>query len=165
MLRVVNCLRHEKLRTLLLGVIGGGDRVALGPLVSENLKVIAALKGLVSKEVDLIEITSVQEAQAVRLVPAGGKDIERDLTADAVREVEVLELLLHGGDHVLADVVLQIELLVVIALLARAVPANGGDVEHTRAELDEGTTLSSELPSNGHSFERRGNDNISKRRV
>ena len=116
--------------------------MALGPLVSENLKVVAALKGLVAEEVDLIEITLVEELQAVRLVPAGREDIERDLTADAEREVEVLELLLHGGDHVLADVVLQIELLVVISLLARAVATNGGDVEHTRPELNEGPTLS-----------------------
>ena len=134
-------LRHEQLSTLFLGIIGGGDSVALGPLVSEDLKVIAALKGFVAKEMNLVEITLFQEAQAVRLVPAGGEDIERDLTADAVREVEVRELLLHGGDHVLADVVLQIELLVVIALLARAVPANGGDVEHARTEFDEGSTL------------------------
>ena len=118
--------------------------MALGPLMSENLKVVAALEGLVAKEVDLIEITLLEELQAVRLVPAGRKDIERDLAADAIREVEVLELLLHGGDHVLADVVLQIEFLVVIALLARAVAANGGDVEHTRPKLNESPTLSIE---------------------
>eukprot|EP00966_Prymnesium_polylepis_P166883 3857831-Prymnesium_polylepis.1 len=47
----------------------------------------------------------------------------------------------RGGGGLFANLVRQIKLLKVIALFAAAVPADGRDVEHTLAELDERASL------------------------
>lgn len=71
------------------GVLGALDRVADGPGVAVDLEVVAALKGLVAEEVDVLVGDSVgllglvlEVLQAVGLVPAGGEDVEGDLATD-----------------------------------------------------------------------------------
>lgn len=61
------------------------------PLVLVDLVVVAALVRLVAEEVDGLEVDAVGQVlvgfdvlQAVRLVPAGGEDVEGDLAADGV---------------------------------------------------------------------------------
>ena len=51
------------------------------------------------------------------------------------------ELLFHGRDHVLPNIVGKIVLLEGVALVARAVPPDGRDVQHARPELDERAPL------------------------
>ena len=72
---------HRVLRTL--------DRVARGPLVAVNLPVVAALEALVAEEVHRLEGHAAglgglgfEVLETVRLVPAGGEDVEGDLAAD-----------------------------------------------------------------------------------
>ena len=72
-----------------------GDRVADGARRREDLEVVAALEGLVAKEVDLVKVGLGQVLQAVRLVPARREQVERDLAADRVGEVVVGKLLLQ----------------------------------------------------------------------
>jgi hypothetical protein len=69
--------------------------VANGSLVVEDLVVVAALERLVSEEMDVLVGDSVgllglvfKVGEAVGLVPAGGEDVEGDLTAD--REAAVM---------------------------------------------------------------------------
>lgn len=63
--------------------------MSLGPLIVENLVIITALERLVAKEVDggVLDAAGplglvLEVLQAVRLVPAGGEDVEGDLAAD-----------------------------------------------------------------------------------
>lgn len=71
------------------GVIGAPDGVTDGPGVLVDLIVVAALEGLVAKEVDggVLDATGplglvLEVLEAVGLVPAGGEDVEGDLAAD-----------------------------------------------------------------------------------
>ena len=82
-----------------------------------------------------------EESQTVCLIPSAGEDIEADLPSDAVGEVEVCEPLVHGADHVAADVVGEIVLFEFDSLCLRAVSSDGRHVEHPRAELNEGAAL------------------------
>lgn len=58
------------------------------PWVGEDLVIVASDKALVAKEVNLLVLgaggvlLSLDVLQAVGLVPAGGEDIERDLTTN-----------------------------------------------------------------------------------
>ena len=68
----------EELRQLLqrshrIGVIDG---VALGARVGKDLKIVAALKGLVAEEVDLVEIALGQVLEAKGLVPPLWEDVK-----------------------------------------------------------------------------------------
>lgn len=61
-----------------------------------DLVVVAALVGLVAKEVDGGVLDSVgllgvllEVSEAVGLIPAGGEDVERDLAADGVAVVVI----------------------------------------------------------------------------
>mmetsp|Transcript_1729 Transcript_1729/g.6659 ORF Transcript_1729/g.6659 Transcript_1729/m.6659 type:complete len:229 (+) Transcript_1729:110-796(+) len=137
-------LAHEELLALRARVVGRCDRVADGALAREDLVVVAALVGLVAEEVNLVEVGVADEVEAEGLVPALGEDVERDLAADREGEIEVGELLLHGLDHGGSDVVFLVVLLEGVALFARAVAADGRDVEHALAELDEGAALDGE---------------------
>lgn len=62
--------------------------MADGPLIAEDLEVVAALEGLVAEEVDVLvrdaAVSSVilEVLETVSLVPASGEDIEGDLTAN-----------------------------------------------------------------------------------
>lgn len=82
------CLQIEKLLEITDSVLGASDSVADGPLVAKDLVVVAALKGLVTKEVDvLVSDTAVsgvvlEVLEAVGLVPTSGEDVEGDLTAN-----------------------------------------------------------------------------------
>lgn len=58
-----------------------------------------------------------------------------------VRKTQIGELLLDSLHELLANLVLQVELLVVIALLHSGITANGADVDHAIAKLDESAAL------------------------
>lgn len=60
-------------------------------------------------------------------------------------EAEVPEPLLELGDKRLADLGLLVVLLKVLALLGGGVPADGADVYHAVAELDEGAALDGDV--------------------
>lgn len=123
-----------------------------GALVDVNLVVVSALGRLVAKEVDLLVLDAalllrllLEVLEAVRLVPAGGEDVERDLAADAERQAEVAKLLAERGDEVAADVVDLVVGLEGLALLVGGVAADGGDVDHAVAELDKGAALDGDV--------------------
>lgn len=122
-----------------------------GPLIAVNLPIVTTGVRLVAKEMNLVVNNATPSflfrnvREAVRLVPTSGKDVEGDLSANGVCETEVREGLLELGDHGGADVVLDVVSLVVVALLDGGVTANGGDVDHTVAELDKGTALDGDI--------------------
>jgi hypothetical protein len=83
---------------LIDGVLRARHRVADGPAVLKDLVVVAAHKRLVAKEVDRRVLDAagplglvLEVLQAVRLVPALGEYVERDLPADG-EAVSVLVL-------------------------------------------------------------------------
>mmetsp|Transcript_2583 Transcript_2583/g.10827 ORF Transcript_2583/g.10827 Transcript_2583/m.10827 type:complete len:260 (-) Transcript_2583:1-780(-) len=124
------------------GVLRIPHRVPYRPRMHEDLVVVATFVCLVPEEVHLVEVLLVHEAKAVRLVPSRREDVEGDLAADAVREVVLaLELGSHRLDHGLANLVHIVIRLKVVPLLARAIPTDGTDVEHSSAELDERAAL------------------------
>jgi hypothetical protein len=122
--------------------------VALGPGVGVDLPIVPSLVCLVPEEVDggVLDAIgplgfSLYMVQAVCLVPALGEDVEGDLSADRVGQAEIGESFLELGNHLGSDVVLNVVLVVVVALLDAGVTADGGDVDHAVAELDEGAAF------------------------
>ena len=122
------------------------------PLIAVDLVIISALVRLITKEVNRLVIDAIlplfllrNKVQAVRLVPASGEDVEADLPADGVCEAVVRERLLKRAHHGGPDVVLDVVLLVLIALLGGGVTADGRDIDHAVAELDEGATLDGDV--------------------
>jgi hypothetical protein len=83
-------LNIKKLLELSHSLLRTGDAVAHGARVLENLVIVAALVRLVAEEVDGAVLDAADlllgfhVLQAVRLVPAGGEDVEGDLAADGV---------------------------------------------------------------------------------
>jgi hypothetical protein len=69
-------------------------------LVSVDLKVIPTLKGLVSEEVNLIEVLSREEVQTISFVPTSREDIEGDLATDGIGQSQVTKSLFESQDHV-----------------------------------------------------------------
>jgi len=67
------------------------------------------------------------------------------MTGGDSRQAKVRESSVDIGDKLLANAVLEIVLLVLVALLNAGVTANGADVDHAVAELDEGTALLGDL--------------------
>ena len=96
-----------------------------GSLVAENLKIISTLKRFITKEVNFIKVRFRQKLETIRLVPSIWKDIKRDLTTNAVGQIQIGEFLSHGFHHIRSDIVGKIKDFIIIALLARAVAANG----------------------------------------
>lgn len=80
-------------------------------------------------------------AQAVGFVPASREDVKGDLSSDAISEVQVGKLLLHGLNHLLANTMLQIELFIVITFRTRTVSTDWRNVEHSASKLEERSTL------------------------
>ena len=121
------------------------------PLIAIYLPVIPALVRLIAKKVYLVvhdarpRLLRFNVSQAVRLVPARGEDVEGDLAADGVCEAVVRESFFELCDHGGTDIVGEIVGLVVVALLGRGVAADGGDVDHAAAELDEGSALDGDV--------------------
>lgn len=84
----------KELLHLLHGVFRRGDGVTDGSRIAVNLPIIAAGEGLVAEEVDVLvgdagEVLGrvrfgFNVLQAVSLVPALGKDVERDLAANGI---------------------------------------------------------------------------------
>jgi hypothetical protein len=105
-----------------------------GPLVRKDFEIVASFKRLVAKEMNFIIIFCLDKVQTIRLVPARRKTIKTNLTSNAVLEIQIGKLFLHGCNHVFANVVLQIIDFIVVAFLATAVSANGGNVEHAAAK-------------------------------
>jgi hypothetical protein len=118
--------------------------VALRPWIGVDLPIVSALICLVPEEVDGCVFDAIRPfsfsldvIEAVCLVPALGEDVEADLSANRICETEVRECFLELGNHLGADIMLDVVLVVVVALLDAGVTANGGDVDHAVAELDE----------------------------
>jgi hypothetical protein len=114
-------------------------------VMGENFIVVPPLKGLVPEKVNFIVILLLDVLQAVSLVPAGGEDVETDLSADAVGHVQVGKLIPHCRDHVRSDVVLQVIFLVVVTFRSRAVPADGRNVEHATSKFDKCSALGGKM--------------------
>mmetsp|Transcript_6886 Transcript_6886/g.10393 ORF Transcript_6886/g.10393 Transcript_6886/m.10393 type:complete len:200 (+) Transcript_6886:168-767(+) len=128
----------KQLLTFLHGVIRSIDGVPYGSGIGKDLIVIAPLVRLVTKEVDFVVLLLADVIQAVRLVPALGHDIKRNLTADAESQVISLEALLHSRHHCGPDLVLLVVLLKGVSLLPGAASPNRTHVQHPRAELHKG---------------------------
>lgn len=95
--------------------------------------VVAPLLRLVPEKVNLLVV--LQVAQTVGFVPADGKHVETDLSADRILEPVVRELLSECLDEGLANVVLPVVLFEMVPLLLGAVAADGGDVDESRSVL------------------------------
>ena len=67
---------EEKFPALFLRVLRAGHSVSNSPITHENLIVITTLECLVAEEVDLVELGSVDVAEAEGLVPALGENVE-----------------------------------------------------------------------------------------
>mmetsp|Transcript_2955 Transcript_2955/g.4933 ORF Transcript_2955/g.4933 Transcript_2955/m.4933 type:complete len:208 (-) Transcript_2955:13-636(-) len=106
-----------------------------------NLVVIATSEGFVAEEMNFVELAIVNVIQAVGLVPALRKHVERYLAANGELQLQMSKFVLHRLDHVLANVVGQVEHFISITLLLAAVTTNRRDVEHTRAKLHESSSL------------------------
>lgn len=145
-------LHIKQLLELGSSVLGGGDRVTNGPSILIDLPIVAALVGLVAKEVDrgVLNTTGLfglglEVLQAVGLVPAGGEDVEGDLAADAEGQAEVAEALAQLADEDLADLVHLVVGLVIVALLGARVSTDRRHVDHAVAKLDKGATLDGDV--------------------
>lgn len=108
-----------------------------GPAVVEDLMIVTTDVSLIPEEVNLLETFTLEVLQAVRLVPAIGKDIKADLTADAVRQTNVRKFLPQRFDHIFAHVVDLVVSLKVVPLALRARPTDWTNIEHSIAELNE----------------------------
>jgi hypothetical protein len=121
------------------------------PLIAINLPIISTGVRLITKEVNLIihnttpSLLLCKMVEAVCLVPTSGEHVEGNLSADGVCETEVGEGFLELGDHGGADVVLDVVDLVVVAFLDGGITADGGDVDHAVAELDEGAAFDGDV--------------------
>ena len=102
--------------------------MAFGAWVCEYFKIVPAIKGLVTKEVDLVEVSFFDEIEAIGFVPTLRKHIERDLSTNTKLELEMSKCLLHSLDHVLPNVISQIKLLVVISLLSGTIATDRADI-------------------------------------
>ena len=98
---MIYLVQIEQLLDLGHGVLGPRDRVARDAAVGVDLVVVAALEGLVAEEVDRRVVHAagplglvLDVLQAVRLVPAGGEDVEGDLAADGEAVFFFLEMVL-----------------------------------------------------------------------
>ena len=86
-------------------------------------------------------VVLLQELETVGFVPALRDNIEGNLTTNQVYEVVVRELLLENIDHLLTNMVFLVIKAKGITLLLRTIATDRTDVEHSRTELDEGTSL------------------------
>lgn len=122
------------------------------PRIFKDFVVVPALERLVAKEVhrgvcDPARLLGLvlQVLQAVRLVPAGGEHVKRDLPANGEGQAQMPKALAQLRDKRLADLVHLIVRLVVVALLDARVAADGRDVDHAVAELDKGAALDGDV--------------------
>jgi transcriptional regulator of aromatic amino acid metabolism len=87
-------LQVKQLLQLVDGVLRAVNGVSNGARVFVNLVIVSSDEGLIAEEVDgrVFDTRDVllrlNVLQAVGLVPAGGEDIERDLTADRIAVLE-----------------------------------------------------------------------------
>lgn len=123
-----------------------------GSRVLKDLVVVAALECLVAKEVDRSVLDSahllglvLQMLQTVRLVPARGEHVERNLPTNREGQAQVAESLTQLLDKSLADLVHLVIGLVVVALLDTGVTADGRDVDHAVAEFNKSAALDGDV--------------------
>jgi hypothetical protein len=64
----------------------------------EHIRRGLCLEGLISEEVDLFKAFVFDMSERIGLVPTIWKDVERDLTADGIRQAIVCKLLLQDLD-------------------------------------------------------------------
>lgn len=83
--------------------------------------------------------------QTVGLVPAKGKDVDRDLAADGILELEFRKLSLQGLDEVYTNVMLTIILLELQTLFIRTISSDRRHIDHALAKLDKGASLLGDL--------------------
>ena len=86
-------------------------------------------------------VVLLQELETVGFVPSLRDNIEGNLTTNQVHEVVFRKLLLENLDHLLTNMVLLVIKAKGITLLLRTIATDRTDVEHSRTELDEGTSL------------------------
>lgn len=121
------------------------------PLVAIDLPIIASWISLVAEEVYLVvfdaapSLLFLDVLEAVRLIPTGGENVKRNLTADGVCKAKVGEGFFQRSDHGGANIVLDVIGFVVVALLGGGVTANGGYVDHAAAELDKCAALDGDI--------------------
>lgn len=83
------CLEIEELLEDAHGVLRPGNGMSDGSVIGEDLVVVAALEGLVTKEVDVLVGNAIgllglvlKVLEAVGLVPASGEHVEGNLSAN-----------------------------------------------------------------------------------
>lgn len=152
LLALLSFSQIKQLLELSRRVLRASHRVTNGPGVLKDLVVVTALERLVTKEVhsgirDAARLLGLvlQVLQAVRLVPAGGEDIKRNLAADAEGEAQVTKALAQLLDKRFAHLVLLVKDLVVNALLDAGIPTDRRDIDHAVAELDKGAALDGDV--------------------
>lgn len=106
-----------------------------------DLIIIATRCRLITEEVDGLKTLALQMSQAKSLIPALREDIDRDLASNAKLKAILVETLAKLLDQLRANSQLGIKLGKGQTLIVRAVTANGRDVDHAVAVLDEGATL------------------------
>ena len=97
-------ISEKQFLALFHGVLWRGYGVTYDARMRENFKVISSLVCLVSKEVNLVKVAALQVLEAVRLIPAIWKHIERDLSSDGKCEAKLFanvmrEHLRHGRGY------------------------------------------------------------------
>ncbi|KAI6766758.1 hypothetical protein HG531_011980 [Fusarium graminearum] len=114
--------------------------MADSPGIGVDLVVVAALKSLVTEEVNVLVGNAIgllglvlEVLEAVGLVPASREDVKGNLSTNGETVVYC--------DKLLADLGVLVVLLEVVSFLCAGVTADGADVDHAVAELDKGSTL------------------------
>lgn len=118
-------------------VLGRRHRERHRSRIAKYLVVVAALKSLVAKEVDLLEAVGLNLSQTESLVPALREDVEADLAAYWEDQIVVGELALEHLDELLSDLVYFVVGLKLIAFGLRGASAARRYVYKAVASLDE----------------------------
>ncbi len=106
------------------------------PAILVDLVIIPPFMRLVPKEMNRLVVypgnvlLMLKMLQTVRLVPTGGKDVERYLAPNRESETEIGEFFSERRNELFTDLVLFVVLIEVDAFLNCCIPAYRGDVDH-----------------------------------
>lgn len=122
-------------------VFVAADSMADGRFVLVNLVVVAAGFRLVAKEVNFLKLSAGDSREAERFVPAVWVNVEADHPTDGVSEIDIMEFTFEVRNHLRPHLVFLVELVKDYSLIWRALPADGANVHHSVAVLDESPAL------------------------